>query len=55
MAKADKMAGKSSFLSALKARREALEAGDAEGGRKAYLDELKVETAKAKKAKKKGK
>jgi len=51
--KADKLAGKGSFAAALKARREALEAGDPAGGRQAYLDELKIEAAKVKKQKRK--
>ena len=51
--KADSLAGKGSFAAALRARRQALEAGNPEGGRQAYLDELKIEVDKIKKQKRK--
>ena len=47
--KVDKLAGKNSFLSALRARREAVEGGDPSSAQKAYVDELKIKEAEAKK------
>ena len=49
--KVDKLAGKGSFLSALRARREALEGGEPSKARDAYLKELKIKEQKAKKNK----
>ena len=44
--KVDSLAGQRSFLSGLKARREAVESGDVENASKAYLDALKVKASK---------
>lgn len=53
--KVDKLAGKNSFLSALRARREAIEGGDPSTAQQAYLDELKIKEAEAKKKAEKNK
>ena len=54
MAKADKLAGRGSMLAALRARREALEAGEPSKARDAYLEELKIKEAAEKKKRKQG-
>lgn len=52
--KADKLAGKGSFLAALRARRMAVEAGDPSAARDAYLEELQIQENAEKRRKRTG-